>query len=518
MLTPTAQQEEIIAKFKSRLSFKILAYAGTGKTSTLKMCAEAVPDARILYICFDAKTAERAKTSMPSNVDPRTFHSLAREHIVGQAVGYYGLEAEEHFINKAHKNGNVFLTRPLELAKFFDVTTPLKTTESEIKEGNDPNVVILSPVQQIRACEKAIKKFCYSADTTIRKSHFEVDYIVPDALSLLADKMWGETRLLYGRTAWSYDIYAKIWVLQNPDISYKYDAILVDEAQDSNPVQLGFYINQSVQTVYVGDSHQSIYQFRGVSDALRQVDLPKLALSESFRFGKNIAKAAGLVFEKATGTSVPIKGLGKVPGAVARDIIDPDSYLCRKNTTALHLLVTDFEGIKSSRPAFLAAKTKGKIGKTAKTLAWFVDNREKSNLKRPEWLDEELSRYEDIDEIHEAVLLGEEAPLVKDLLTIVEDYTKRAELFERIKRCGGKKPTRYPVLEIMTVHASKGGEWPRVQLADDFRKPVRFLEQKDSDGNPIVFYPPEEELNLIYVSITRAQEAVGLGDSEWILN
>lgn len=515
MLTPTAQQGEIIDKFKSGLSFKILAYAGTGKTSTLKMCAEAVPDLRILYICFDAKTAERARKSMPGNVDPRTFHSLARRYIISQAVGHYGPEAEKHFNDKVHGTG--FLTRPLELSKFFEVTNFLQTVESEIKENTDPVLVVLSPVQQIRACEKAIKNFCHSADTTIRKSHFEANYVIPDELSFLAQKMWDEARFLYGKTRWTFDIFAKIWALQNPNISYDYDAILVDEAQDSNPVQLGFYIDQSIQTVYVGDSHQSIYQFRGVSDALRQVDLPKLALSESFRFGSNIAKAAGSVFRAATSTYVSIKGLGKSPGVVKKTLDDPDILICRKNTTVLYLLIKGFEGVNSSRPVFVARKTKDRIENTAKTLVWFMENDGKSHIRRPEWLDEELSKYEDIDEIFQAVRLGEESPLVKDLLEIVEDCVQREKLFERIKLCGGRKPTKYPVLEVMTTHASKGGEWPRVQLSDDFRKPTH-VERKDPEQDPIVFYPPEEELNLIYVAITRAQEAVGLGDSEWIFD
>lgn len=515
MIIPTEEQQQIIDKFKSGDSFKIVAYAGTGKTSTLKMCAEVAPDLRILYICFDKITAERAKRSMPKNVDPRTFHSLARGYILSQAVDFYGLQSEKHFDDKRHGPG--FLTLPSKLAEFFGVTNNLETVESEIKENTAPVTVSLSPVKQIRACEKAIKNYCQSAEVEILKSHFKADYVITDDLLFLAQKMWSEYRLLYGRTKWTHDIYAKIWALQNPDISRDYDVILVDEAQDSNPVQLGVYTKQSIQTVYVGDSHQSIYQFRGVSDALRQVELPKLVLSESFRFGSKIASTAAAVFRKATGAHVSIKGRGKTSGVVVKTLDDPDNFICRKNTTVLHLLIKGFKDINSSRPIYIAKKTKDKITNTAKTLVWFIENKERTNIRRPEWLDEELAKYEDIDELSQAVLLGEEAPLVKDLLDVVTDYIEREDLFNRLKNLGGRKPTKYPVLEVMTTHASKGGEWPRVQLADDFRKPV-YVEKKDPHEDPIVFYPPEEELNLIYVAITRAQESVGLGDSEWILN
>lgn len=516
MLTPTAQQEAIIERFKSGESFKIVAYAGTGKTSTLKMCAEAAPDRKILYICFDFLTAKRARSSMPSNVKPRTFHSVARENIIKQAIAHYGPEAEDHVKEKIHGKGAGFLTLPSDLAKFFNVTEPLQTVEAEIKEGQDPAPVILSPVKQIRACEKAIKKFCNSASTEVLKSHFETDYVIPDELLFLAQEMWEDRRLLYGKTKWTHDVYQKIWTLQIPDLSDDYDAFLVDEAQDSNPVQLVVYTQQSIQMVYVGDPHQSIYQFRGVSSALSHVNLPKLPLSESFRFGSNIAHAAGLVFKAATEENVPIKGLGKYPGKVSKYLSDPDAYLCRKNITALDLLITGFENIESSRPIYVAAKTKDKIKSTADTLVWFIHNEGRTNIVRPTWLEEELATYENLRELEEAVRLGEEPALVSQVLKVVSDPAERANLYSRIGRLGGRKPTSSPVLEIMTTHASKGGEWPRVQLADDFAKPFQVAKKDEEEWASEVHYPKEEELNLIYVAITRAQEAVGLGESDWI--
>jgi hypothetical protein len=43
---------------------------------------------------------------------------------------------------------------------------------------------------------------------------------------------------------------------------------------------------QKVPKIFVGDSHQQIYQFRGAVDAMKRVDAAKtLHLNQTFRFG-----------------------------------------------------------------------------------------------------------------------------------------------------------------------------------------------------------------------------------------
>jgi hypothetical protein len=43
---------------------------------------------------------------------------------------------------------------------------------------------------------------------------------------------------------------------------------------------------QKAPKIFVGDSHQQIYQFRGAVDAMKQVEaVQTLRLSQSFRFG-----------------------------------------------------------------------------------------------------------------------------------------------------------------------------------------------------------------------------------------
>ena len=76
-----------------------------------------------------------------------------------------------------------------------------------------------------------------------------------------------------------HDGYLKLWALGRPKLAA--DFVLLDEAQDSNPVMLDVLSRQAAQVVYVGDRHQQIYQWRGANpDNLLQLgsDYPALRI------------------------------------------------------------------------------------------------------------------------------------------------------------------------------------------------------------------------------------------------
>lgn len=69
-LTPTTEQEAIMAAPVARGECVLIhAYAGTGKTTTLQLLANAHPSKRILYVCFNRETAEQARKRFPRNAD-----------------------------------------------------------------------------------------------------------------------------------------------------------------------------------------------------------------------------------------------------------------------------------------------------------------------------------------------------------------------------------------------------------------------------------------------------------------
>lgn len=93
-------------------------------------------------------------------------------------------------------------------------------------------------------------------------------------------------------------ILATEFVKQKID-TFGYDEIIVDEAQDQNPLQAAFMetLAQNSDLVYVGDRNQTIYGFAGVSadlfdEACRGWD--ELFLSKSFRSASNVIDAVNL--------------------------------------------------------------------------------------------------------------------------------------------------------------------------------------------------------------------------------
>lgn len=67
-----------------------------------------------------------------------------------------------------------------------------------------------------------------------------------------------------------------------------------------------------------------------------------------------------------------------------------------------------------------------------------------------------------------------------------------------------------PDVVISTAHKSKGLEWGRVRIGDDFRGP-----KVDEDGK-VTEMPKPEELRLAYVAVTRAEKELDAGSLGWV--
>ncbi len=78
VIKPTPEQEAAVEAFVAKEDLKLLAVAGSGKTTTLKLMAEARPRGRFLYLVFNRALREEAErkrsfsppgTSTPVNAD-----------------------------------------------------------------------------------------------------------------------------------------------------------------------------------------------------------------------------------------------------------------------------------------------------------------------------------------------------------------------------------------------------------------------------------------------------------------
>ena len=82
-MTPTPEQDAIATAVAAHTPLRVIALAGTGKTSTLALAAERLSGQRVLYLAYNRAVATDARRRFPAWVEPRTAHSLAFAAAVG---------------------------------------------------------------------------------------------------------------------------------------------------------------------------------------------------------------------------------------------------------------------------------------------------------------------------------------------------------------------------------------------------------------------------------------------------
>ena len=153
----------------------------------------------------------------------------------------------------------------------------------------------LSAVHQAHLLLRTLRNFSQSADEKIGHDHVpQYGRLLGASKEVLAEVrawsvansevLWSRMTNHRDRLPLGHDGYLKLWALGRPKLGYQY--ILLDEAQDTNPVVLGVLADQSAQIVYVGDKHQQIYEWRGAVNAMAKIKgCDETYLTQSFRFG-----------------------------------------------------------------------------------------------------------------------------------------------------------------------------------------------------------------------------------------
>jgi superfamily I DNA/RNA helicase len=260
----TPEQQEIVRAVSSGGNLLVSALAGTGKTTTLRLIAEADPGRKGLYLAYNKNMQVDARKIFPAHVDCKTIHGLAY-----QAVGH---QYHDKLSSKlqAWDVANFLSIKPLVHRKF-----------------------LASPLMMAASAIEMIRVFCYSVQEEISPEHYSRYHVAQlrnkyknapfDPENILSPQTFPEhfahESLRYARIVWEemisldsrtlpilHDVYLKLYALSCPRIT-GVDYIMLDEAQDANPVILHLLEHQDVQRIYVGDTHQQIYGYRGTLDA-----------------------------------------------------------------------------------------------------------------------------------------------------------------------------------------------------------------------------------------------------------
>lgn len=470
-LDPTPEQQAVVDAARSGKELVVQAGAGTGKTSTLRMVAQALEGKSVMYLAYNKAIASEAAASFPDWVNCRTAHSLAMG-TVGQRF--------RHRINGPRQQAR-------HIAEFFGV------------RWLDLSEIRVPPVQIARAAINTVLRYCHSADAQILPKHVprqpRIERADHEAFALTvvphAQRAWEDVCHPDGMVRFQHDHYLKMWALSEPVL--KADVVLLDEAQDSNPVVAQVVKTQSrAQRIIVGDSNQSMYEWRGAVDAL--ADWPAdehLYLSQSWRFGQAVADEANKWLSQLN-TPLRLTGNPAVNSQVS-PIQTPAAVLCRTNGEAMGEVLTM---LAAGRPVALAGGGTA-IRLLAEAAADLKAGRRTGHPELfvfPTWGDVQ-------DYAHNDDAGADLKPFVK----LIDDYGTDVVL-SAVDALVDETRAR---TIVSTVHKAKGREWDSVKIGADFPEPI-----KDDDGKPGPIKKGQAMLG--YVAVTRARNQLDRGGLAWI--
>jgi hypothetical protein len=461
---------QAVDQFQKGGSLKINAYAGTGKTSTLELLAHSTAR-RGQYIAFNRDIVNDAKEKFPTTVNCATTHGLAFRATPSQ-----------------YKNNSQKMTGRMSAHQLADL---LRLKQWQIDRRHT-----LKPRSQGYLILETLRRFMQSADAEPCAGH------VPRHGSMLtapeptlkavtefalhgAKHVWGRMKDENDSVPLGHDGYLKLWALSDPVIAADY--ILLDEAQDTNPVVLDVLRKQPAQMIYVGDKYQQIYEWRGAVNAMEKLETDATSyLTMSFRFGPTIAEAASRVLA-LLGEMRPIKGNPKVNSRIGP--VASRTILARTNASAMTAVI---ETLDAGKKPHLVGGTE----ELMEMLKGVRDLKEGRQSTVPDFFG--FDRWEDVVEFAKS---GEG----DHLLTFVNLVESRGEgqLMWALNRTADEEMSD---VVVSTAHKAKGREWSEVRLMDDFLRSqprrARAGEQPRQNGHD------PAEVRLFYVALTRAKEGI----------
>ena len=525
-MQPNAEQMAILQAIHERHQFiAVNALAGTGKSTTVNFAVNGGPlqGKSVQYLVFNKKNADEAKEKLPGFVKVNTAHSLAWNgaHPAGGLVKNIYAERRVDRLYGTLKNWND--------PRFLDFLRSMKD-------------VRLTKAQSIFLVQDMITSFCQSADDRILPHHLDASLKTQIAMKLertgnerfldatlnsareVANDLFQKMLDPGGNAPVTHDAYLKIWSMGNPVIPA--DHILFDEAQDASMPMMEGVLNQShAQLVFIGDTHQSIYGWRGAVDAMQELkrrypETRVLPLQSSYRFGQGVADAGNVfltaLYEKER-TPVEfrafLRGLGNYDSRVeigshpsmgsetGRDR-KPTAFLFRGNAA---LVTAALRGLDRGDKVYMAGDQAGEI-------ADFLDACCK--LYRREFTTHpDLRFFDDFQELQKFTETREG----QGLAFLVGMVTNQHGMMQR--EIGLLRSTSFQTganYTLSTMHRSKGLEFSHVVLDGGVQKPFEIDEE--TGERPAFSNISPEVWRLLYVACTRAHETLYLnGLTETIL-
>ncbi|WP_267523594.1 UvrD-helicase domain-containing protein [Campylobacter sp. MG1] len=449
----TKEQNKIVtADFDDILVIE--AYAGCGKTSTLIKFCEKRKDKKILYLAYNKSMGDEAKQKFKhlKNVSVFTMHSLAFKQL------------EKTLRLKQRILGNI------KANDLFDFKS--------LKQLKDNN----TKLKIINIFLKIYKSYCNSSENNLLS--FSKKQLEDKALNLntrisnaimkeLDENIKNNDNIIY-----EHDFYLKEFQLSNPVLEYDY--ILVDEAQDLNDCVIDIVLQQKAKKVFIGDTYQSIYSFRGANNALNKLSNLKnaniLYLTQSFRCSPKIGELATIIL-KLNGAKNDFIGLNE-------KYIENEQLTIITRTNAI-LFDTAIKYAEQEKSIYVVGDIKETCNELIDICNLIINKKE---YVKNEW----YLKFSNFYDLTDFINATNDIELKNKVVIICKYLSQNKSIYELIKLLKKHLVNNMNNADyiITTAHKSKGLEFLNVELTKDYKI---SLEEK-------------EELNLLYVAITRAKQ------------
>lgn len=475
--------QEAIFKFvaEGTESGIIIAVAGSGKTTTIVRTLDYTnSDLQILFLAFNKSTAEELKGRVPKHVKASTFHSAW----FGALMKYLGRDRKVRVEPGKVRNlvRDELGERELKLYGAFVIKM--------VGLGKSMGIGYLLPNDNRAWSELA--------------EHYDVSLDAEDADEDRAYELCKQILELNNKTTNIIDFddmlyLSLIWNVR----SWQYDLVFIDEAQDTNQVQIALLkrmVKPGGRLVAVGDPYQAIYGFRGAdSEAMDRIKTEfgciELPLSMSYRCPQEVVRAAQEYVPIIECFDGAPEGKVEDLADIKADMFGPtDAILCR-NTAPL--VETAYSLIRQKVPCRILGRD---IGVGLENLI------KKMAAKTIDKLIEKLYKFRD-RETAKMVSKGREdkAQAIEDkvetMLVIIDNLTENqrtiAGLIKAIQDLFSDNGNSKGLLTLATVHKAKGLEWDKVYILGRWELMPSKWARKD--------WQREQERNLIYVAYTRSK-------------
>lgn len=434
---------------------RIISFAGSGKTAVAYAIIKNNPTKRILYLSFSNKLVQSASKELRGvkNVDVFTPHSFALRNLGADMSGKL-LEGTTYKYNV--------------MCKEFDLTS-----------GVNKNLY-MQIFRIMQRFEKVKDKKVFRESDFDGFSPKEREFIENKTLEILKIRSTSGNGFKI-----SHDFYLKLFYLVGRKF-LNYDIVILDEYQDANEL-IGAVVEEmfpNSQIVLIGDPYQKIYGFRDFDKSVKVFNLPykDMYLTKSFRIGNTNALITSKVLNSFLGERNVV--VGGNPNQMVYSSNNKDSYhlMCRTRAGVVEYAVSEM--LKGKTIGFLKPLKEYRLDS-------LVDLYHLYSGRYDRVIDKTVCQgHYDFDSLRNDAQLLKDKETLSAINIVMKNGSNIIDIVKDIKYY----VVTDPQVTLMTIHNSKGLEFPVVVLGDD-------LFDLNSEIKEDFNY---EEINLIYVADTRA--------------